>query len=61
MIGLQRARDNFMAHLLELGKSKPRGKETEVLLAEITRLESAHTVARDDLVWRYLGASSSGF
>ena len=39
-----------MSQLLELGKSKPRGKETEVLLAEITRLESAHSVARDDLV-----------
>ncbi|TBU39664.1 condensin complex subunit SMC1 [Dichomitus squalens] len=47
--GLQRARDNFIAQLLELGKSKPRGKEAEVLLAEITRLESARTVARDDL------------
>nr|VWO99827.1 NOT4p [Ganoderma boninense] len=47
--GLTRARDNFMAQLLELGKSKPRGQETEVLLAEITRLESAHSVARDDL------------
>ena len=39
-----------MAQLLELSKSKPRGKESEVLLAEITRLESALTVVRDDLV-----------
>ena len=39
-----------MNQLHELAKSKPRGKETEVLLAEITRLESALTVARDDLV-----------
>ncbi|KAI8982948.1 condensin complex subunit SMC1 [Trametes punicea] len=46
--GLQRVRDNLMAQLLELGKSKPRGKESEILLAEITRLESALTVARDD-------------
>ncbi|KAJ8472469.1 hypothetical protein ONZ51_g8497 [Trametes cubensis] len=47
--GLQRVRDNLMAQLLELGKSKPRGKESEVLLAEITRLESTLSVARDDL------------
>ena len=43
-------RDNLMAQLLELGKSKPRGKESEVLLADITRLESTLSVARDDLV-----------
>ncbi|KAH9884117.1 cohesin complex subunit psm1 [Cubamyces lactineus] len=47
--GLQRVRDNLMAQLLELGKSKPRGKESEVLLAEVTRLESTLSVARDDL------------
>ncbi|EIW51887.1 cohesin complex subunit psm1 [Trametes versicolor FP-101664 SS1] len=46
--GLQRVRDNLMAQLLELGKSKPRGKESEVLIAEISRLESALHVARDD-------------
>lgn len=28
-VGLQRVRDNLMAQLLELGKSKPRGKESE--------------------------------
>ena len=39
-----------MAQLLELSKSKPRGKESEVLLAEISRLESALIVVRDDLV-----------
>lgn len=43
-------RDGLMAKMMELNKSKPRGKESEVLLAEITRLESALTVARDDLV-----------
>ncbi|KAI0808015.1 condensin complex subunit SMC1 [Fomes fomentarius] len=47
--GLQRMRDGLMAQMMELNKSKPRGKESEVLLAEITRLESALTVARDDL------------
>ncbi|OSD08222.1 cohesin complex subunit psm1 [Trametes coccinea BRFM310] len=46
--GLQRVRDNLMSQLLELGKSKPRGKETEILLAELTRLESSLSVARDD-------------
>ncbi|KAI0757514.1 condensin complex subunit SMC1 [Daedaleopsis nitida] len=46
--GLQRGRDNLMAQLLELNKNKPRGKESEVLLAEITRLESALAVTRDD-------------
>ncbi len=48
--GLQRMRDGYMSQMMELNKSKPRGKESEVLLAEITRLESALTVARDDLV-----------
>ncbi|RPD71420.1 condensin complex subunit SMC1 [Lentinus tigrinus ALCF2SS1-7] len=47
--GLYRVRDNLMAQLLELNKSKPRGKESEVLVAEISRLESALSVARDDL------------
>ncbi|OJT14387.1 Structural maintenance of chromosomes protein 1 [Trametes pubescens] len=37
-----------MVQLLHLGKSKPRGKESEVLIAEISRLESALHVARDD-------------
>ena len=55
---MTRARDSFMAQLHELGKSKPRGKETEVLVAEITRLESAYAVARDDLVWLFPRAHS---
>ncbi|KAH9848926.1 cohesin complex subunit psm1 [Lenzites betulinus] len=46
--GLQRVRDNLMAQLHELAKSKPRGKESEILLAELSRLESALSVARDD-------------
>ena len=48
--GLQRARDKLMEQLMELNKSKPRGKADDNLLAEITRLEPALTVARDDLV-----------
>ena len=48
--GLQRVRDNLMAQLLELNKTKPRGKESEVLIAEISRLESSLSVVRDDLV-----------
>jgi structural maintenance of chromosome 1 len=39
-----------MAQLQELNRSKPRGKADENIIAEITRLESAITVARDDLV-----------
>lgn len=39
-----------MANLQELGKSKPRGKADENLIAEISRLESAKTVTKDDLV-----------
>ncbi|KAI0647638.1 cohesin complex subunit psm1 [Trametes meyenii] len=46
--GLQRVRDNLVAQLHDLGKSKPRGKETEILVAEISRLESAVNVARED-------------
>jgi len=39
-----------MAQLQELNRSKPRGKADENVIAEITRLESAITVTRDDLV-----------
>ena len=49
-IGLQRVRDNLMEQLHELNKTKPRGKESEILVAEITRLESSLAVARDDQV-----------
>lgn len=39
-----------MAQLQELNKSKPRNKVDENLIGEISRLESAITVTRDDLV-----------
>ena len=39
-----------MQELRELGQNKPRNKNDEALIAEITRLEPAHQVARDDLV-----------
>lgn len=39
-----------MAQLRELSKQKPRTKTDENLLAELSRLESAITIARDDLV-----------
>ncbi|KAG0708416.1 hypothetical protein DFH29DRAFT_479888 [Suillus ampliporus] len=48
--GLTRLRDNLVAQLQELNRSKPRGKADENVIAEITRLESAITVVRDDLV-----------
>ncbi|KAG1851643.1 hypothetical protein F4604DRAFT_2045670 [Suillus subluteus] len=47
--GLTRLRDNFVAQLQELNRSKPRGKADENVIAEITRLESAIAVVRDDL------------
>ncbi|KAG1728564.1 RecF/RecN/SMC [Suillus lakei] len=47
--GLTRLRDNLVAQLQELNRSKPRGKADENVIAEITRLESAITVVRDDL------------
>jgi structural maintenance of chromosome 1 len=40
----------MLGQLRELNKSKPRSKGDENLVAEITRLESTLTLARDDLV-----------
>ena len=40
----------MLAQLRDLNKSKPRSKGDENLIAEITRLESSLTLARDDLV-----------
>jgi hypothetical protein len=50
VLGLYRARDTLMAQLQDLNKSKPRSKVDENLIGEISRLESAITVTRDDLV-----------
>ncbi|EKM57692.1 uncharacterized protein PHACADRAFT_206572 [Phanerochaete carnosa HHB-10118-sp] len=47
--GLQRVRDKLLFDLQELNKNKPRGKADDNLLAEISRLEPALAVARDDL------------
>ncbi|KAL4266841.1 SMC family protein [Pleurotus pulmonarius] len=47
--GLTRVRDGLMAQLRELSKQKPRTKTDENLLAELSRLESAITITRDDL------------
>ena len=49
-LGLQRVRDKLLADLQELNKTKPRGNVDDNLLAEISRLEPALAVARDDLV-----------
>ena len=43
-------RDKLLSDLRELNKAKPRGNADDNLIAEITRLEPALTVARDDLV-----------
>lgn len=39
-----------MGQLRELNKNKGRGKTDDSLIADISRLESALNVARDDLV-----------
>jgi len=50
LTGLSRQRDNLLAEQRELNKQKPRGKTDESLIAEISRLETEITVAKDDLV-----------
>lgn len=50
--GLSRARDNIRNQLSELVKQKPRNKEDDNLISEMTRLEAVLQVARDDLVRR---------
>ncbi|KAJ6610416.1 condensin complex subunit SMC1 [Mycena sp. CBHHK59/15] len=47
--GLTRAKDGLLAQLRELSKQKPRGKTDENLIGDIARIESAITLARDDL------------
>ncbi|KAF9231132.1 hypothetical protein BU15DRAFT_68589, partial [Melanogaster broomeanus] len=47
--GLIRLQDNLMAQLQELSRSKPRGKADDNIIAEITRLDSAITVTKDDM------------
>ncbi len=48
--GLYRVRDALLAQMRDLNKSKPRSQTDESLVAEITRLESTITLAKDDLV-----------
>lgn len=50
LLGLYRVRDKLLSDLRELNKSKPRSNADENLVAEITRLESSLTLAKDDLV-----------
>lgn len=47
--GLIRLRDTLKSQLQELSRSKLRGKADENIIAEIARLESAITLAKDDL------------
>jgi len=49
-VGLIKKRDALLSEQRELSKQRPRGKTDEHLSAEIARLESLLTVARDDLV-----------
>lgn len=53
-IGLMRVRDALLAQLADLNKQKPRGKSDENLIAEVARLDSAITIAKDDLVRCFL-------
>jgi hypothetical protein len=48
--GFKRQQETYISQLRELQKSKPRGQIEENLSAEMSRLESALTLARDDLV-----------
>lgn len=48
-LGLQRVRDALLSQLRDLTKSKPRSQTDENLVAEMTRLESTLTLAKDDL------------
>jgi hypothetical protein len=52
--GLQRVRDNLMKSLSDLNKQKSKFKGDDNLAAEVSRLEGALIVARDNLVspWR---------
>ena len=50
LLGLLRARDSLLAQMRDLNKSKPRSKSDEGLVAEITRLESSISLAKDELV-----------
>ncbi|KAF9457597.1 condensin complex subunit SMC1 [Collybia nuda] len=47
--GLIRVRDSLKGQLRDLSKQKPRGQSDENLISEVSRLETAITVARDDL------------
>ncbi|KAJ7637228.1 hypothetical protein B0H17DRAFT_1107250, partial [Mycena rosella] len=47
--GLVRAKDGLLAQLRDLSKQKPRGKTDENLIGDIGRIESATTLAKDDL------------
>ena len=50
VLGQQQERDYLMSEPWELSKKKPRGKTDENLVAEMTCLESAITLTKDDLV-----------
>ncbi|KAJ7887553.1 hypothetical protein B0H14DRAFT_1235848 [Mycena olivaceomarginata] len=47
--GLIKKRDSLLAQLRDLGKQRSRGQTDENLIAEIGRIESATTLAKDDL------------
>ena len=59
VVGLTRVRDKLLSDLRELNKSKPRSGTDENLLAELTRLDSAKQLAKDDLVLNFITSSIS--
>jgi len=52
LAGLSRARDNIQNQLSDLVKQKPRNRDDDDLISEMTRLEAMLQVSRDDLVRR---------
>jgi structural maintenance of chromosome 1 len=48
--GLQRQRDSLLSQMRELSKQKPRAKNDDALMAEITKYESEIMIVQDELV-----------
>ena len=48
--GLQRQRDSLLSQMRELSKQKPRAKNDDTLMAEITKYESEIMIVQDELV-----------
>ena len=60
-LGLQRVRDTLLSQLREVTMNKPRAKDDDLLITEITRLESALQGAREELVRYHCGPYEVSF